>query len=143
MAYQFTHSMSEHGMSDTIDSPSETHRILVVDDNPENYILLQALLEAEGYDVDVADSGQAALARMKAEPPDLVLLDVMMPEMDGFEVVRRIRGNRRLSSIPVVLITAYDESMLEPGWRLGADDFLCKPIDNDDLMRRIRVCFPS
>lgn len=128
---------------EALDPASETHRILVVDDNPDNYFLLQALLEAEGYDVDVADSGRAALEHMKAEPPDLVLLDVMMPEMNGFEVVRRIRGNRRLSSIPVVLITAYDESMIEPGWRLGADDFLCKPIDNNDLLRRIRVCFPT
>jgi len=118
-------------------------RLLVVDDNLDNALLLQTLLEEEGYCVDVADSGQAALEQMRIAPPDLVLLDVMMPEMDGFKVVRKIRGDRRLRATPVVLITAYDEPFVEHGWKLGADDFIRKPIDYEQLMQRIRASCPQ
>jgi len=118
-------------------------RLLVVDDNLDNALLLQTLLEEEGYYVEVADSGQAALEQMRIAPPDLVLLDVMMPGMDGFKVVRKIRGDRRLRATPVVLITAYDEPFVEYGWRLGADDFIRKPIDYEQLMQRIRASCPQ
>jgi len=118
-------------------------RVLVVDDNLDNAFLLQTLLEVEGYSVEVADSGQAALQQMRIAPPDLVLLDVMMPEMDGFKVVRKIRGNRQLRATPVILITAYDEPFIEYGWKLGADDFIRKPIDPDELMQRIRASCPQ
>lgn len=118
-------------------------RVLVVDDNLDNAFLLQTLLEVEGYSVEVADSGQAALQQMRIAPPDLVLLDVMMPEMDGFKVVRKIRGNRQLRATPVILITAYDEPFVEYGWKLGADDFIRKPIDPDKLMQRIRASCPQ
>jgi CheY-like chemotaxis protein len=124
----------------------QTHvklRILVVDDNLDNAWLLQTLLEAEGYCVEVADSGQAALQQMRIAPPDLVLLDVMMPEMDGFKVVRKIRGDRRLRATPIVLITAYDEPFVEYGWKLGADDFIRKPIEHDKLLQRIRASCPQ
>ena len=87
--------------------------ILVVDDNPDNAFLRQTILEAEGYRVEVAHSGIAALQQMRSNRPDLVLLDVMMPEMDGFKVVRKIRGDRHLRATPVVLITAYDEPFVE------------------------------
>jgi CheY-like chemotaxis protein len=119
------------------------HCILVVDDNPDNAFLLQTLLEAEGYRVEVAHSGIAALQQMRTARPDLVLLDVMMPEMDGFKVVRKIRGDRRLRATPVVLITAYDESFVEYGWKLGADDFIRKPFDYKELMQRIRASCPQ
>lgn len=69
---------------------TESDRILVVDDLPDNYVLLQIILESEGYHVEIADNGQAALASIAFHPPGLVLLDVMMPEMNGFEVTRRI-----------------------------------------------------
>jgi len=118
-------------------------RLLVVDDNLDNALLLQTLLEEEGYCVEVADSGQAALEQMRIAPPDLVLLDVMMPGMDGFKVVRKIRGDRRLRATPVVLITAYDEPFVEYGWKLGADDFIRKPIDYEQLMQRIRASCPQ
>ncbi len=68
-------------------------RILVVDDLPDNYFLLQTVLESEGYEVEVADNGRVALESIASHPPDLVLLDVMMPEMNGFEVTRRLRQN--------------------------------------------------
>ncbi len=118
-------------------------RVLVVDDNFDNAFLLQTLLEAEGYSVEVAHSGTEALQQMTTAPPDLVLLDVMMPEMDGLKVVRKIRGNRRLRATPVILITAYDEPFVEYGWKLGADDFIRKPIDPNQLMQRIRASCPQ
>lgn len=119
------------------------HCILVVDDNPDNAFVLQTLLEAEGYRVEVAHSGIAALQQMRTVRPDLVLLDVMMPEMDGFKVVRKIRGDRHLRATPVVLITAYDEPFAEYGWKLGADDFIRKPFDDQELMQRIRASCPQ
>jgi CheY-like chemotaxis protein len=119
------------------------HCILVVDDNPDNAFLLQTLLEAEGYRVEVAHSGIAALQQMRTARPDLVLLDVMMPEMDGFKVVRKIRADRHLRATPVVLITAYDEPFVEYGWKLGADDFIRKPFDYKELMQRIRASCPQ
>ena len=117
--------------------------ILVVDDNPDNAFLLQTILEAEGYCVEVAHSGIAALQQMRSNRPDLVLLDVMMPEMDGFKVVRKIRGDRHLRATPVVLITAYDEPFVEYGWKLGADDFIRKPFDYQELIQRIRASCPQ
>ena len=77
-------------------------RILVVDDITDNYLLLQTLLETEGYQVEVADSGQAALAKVESNPPDLMLLDVMMADMNGYEVTQHIRQNPRLPFIPIL-----------------------------------------
>jgi len=126
-----------------ISSPAETatevDRILVVDDLPDNYILLQTLLESEGYQVEVVDSGQAALESVASHPPDLVLLDVMMPEMNGFEVIRRIRQNREIPFIPILLVTGYSEPTPADGFDVGADGFIRKPIDFDDLRNRIRA----
>jgi CheY-like chemotaxis protein len=84
-------------------------RILVDDDLPDNYFLLQTVLESEGYLVEVADSGRVALESIASNPPDLVLLDVMMPEMSGFEVTRRLRQNPALPFIPILLVTGYSE----------------------------------
>ncbi|PSB26781.1 response regulator [Chlorogloea sp. CCALA 695] len=96
-----------------IDSPAEIatpiDRILVVDDLPDNYFLLQTVLESEGYIVEVADSGCTALESIASHPPDPVLLDVMMPEMNGFEVTRRLRQNPSLPFIPILLVMGYSE----------------------------------
>lgn len=108
--------------------------ILVVDDLADNLFLLKTVLEAEGYAVEVASDGGTALAKVAEMPPGLMLLDVMMPDMTGYEVTRRIRQNDRLSSIPIVLITAYDELSEE----VGADGFLRKPIDFDELLTQVR-----
>lgn len=113
--------------------------ILVVDDLPDNYFLLQTVLENEGYQVEVADSGRAALDKIAINPPDLVLLDVMMPEMNGFEVTRRIRQNTSLPFIPVLLVTGYSEPTPADGFDAGADGFIRKPIDFDHLLNRIRA----
>jgi two-component system sensor histidine kinase/response regulator len=120
-------------------SISEVDRILVVDDIADNCLLLQAVLEGEGYQVDVADSGRAALDKIEAVPPDLVLLDVMMPEMNGFEVTQQIRQNPQLPFIPILLVTGYDHPSPAEGFDRGADGFIRKPIDFDDLLNRIRL----
>lgn len=125
-----------------ISSPAETppvDRILVVDDLPDNYFLLQTILEGEGYQVEIADSRFAALDKITANPPDLVLLDVMMPEMNGFEVTQRIRQNPALPFIPILLVTGYSEPTPDTGFEAGADGFIRKPIDLNDLLSRIQT----
>jgi len=118
---------------------TEVARILVVDDLLDNCFLLQTILESEGYLVEVADSGQAALESIVSNPPDLVLLDVMMPEMNGFEVTRRLRQNPSLPFIPILLVTGYSEPTPADGFDVGADGFIRKPIDFDDLLHQIRT----
>ena len=114
-------------------------RILVVDDLPDNYFLLQTVLESEGYFVEVADSGYAALESIASHPPDLVLLDVMMPGMNGFEVTRRLRQNPSLRFIPILLVTGYSEPTPADGFDVGADGFIRTPIDFDRLLHQIRM----
>ncbi|HEY9747262.1 MAG TPA: response regulator [Allocoleopsis sp.] len=118
---------------------TESDRILVVDDLPDNYLLLQTVLEAEGYQVEVADSGYTALESIASHPPDLVLLDVMMPEMNGFEVTRQIRQNPSIPFIPILLVTGYSEPTPADGFDVGADEFIRKPINLDELLDRIRA----
>jgi two-component system cell cycle response regulator len=114
-------------------------RILVVDDIEANVRLLEAKLTAEYYDVLTADSGAEALARAAAERPDVILLDVMMPGMDGFQVCRRLKDDPITRHIPVVLVTALDgrDDRLQ-GLEAGADEFLTKPIDDVMLLARVR-----
>lgn len=114
-------------------------RILVVDDFPDNVFLLKSALEEEGYDVDTATNGNSALTKIEASPPDLVLLDVMMPGMNGYEVTQRIRRNDKLPFIPIVLVSACEEAAVEEGLSMGANDFVRKPINFDHLLARIKV----
>jgi adenylate cyclase len=114
-------------------------RILVVDDTPLNVKLLADLLGAQGYDVLTASSGRQALALLEKEDLDLVLLDVVMPEMSGYEVCRKIRANPSTGILPVVMVTALDpgEERIK-GIEAGADDFLTKPINQAELLARVR-----
>ncbi|HEY9906275.1 MAG TPA: response regulator [Thermosynechococcaceae cyanobacterium] len=112
--------------------------ILVVDDLADNLFLLKTVLESEGYVVGLAENGSTALAKVAETPPDLVLLDVMMPDMTGYEVARRLRQSERFASVPIVLITAYDEIGADLGEEVGADGFLRKPIDFDELLTSIK-----
>ena len=114
-------------------------RILIVDDIEDNLFLLQSILTEEGYEVDTAQNGKSALSKIEASPPDLVLMDAMMPGMDGYEVTRRIRKNKKLPFIPILMITAHIEADVPKGLELGANDFIRKPIDYDELMARIKA----
>lgn len=111
----------------------------MVDDLPDNIFLLQTLLEAEGYEVETADSGNLALTKIETNPPDLVLLDIMMPDMNGYEVTHRIRQNPALPFFPILLISAHEQDDLVQGLDLGANDFIRKPIDFDELLARVRA----
>lgn len=117
---------------------SANDHILVVDDSPDNVFLIQTILEEEGYEIATAEDGASALAQIEESPPDLVLLDVMMPGMDGFEVTKRIRQNKKLSFIPILLITAHDKPSVAQGLDMGADDFIRKPVEVDELLARVR-----
>jgi two-component system cell cycle response regulator len=116
-----------------------TARVLVVDDIAANVRLLQARLESEYFDVLTASRGQDALDICTRERVDVVLLDVMMPEMDGFEVCRRLKASSRTHHIPVVMVTALDQpSDKLQGLECGADDFLTKPVDDIALVTRVK-----
>jgi len=116
-----------------------TARILVVDDIAANRRLLEAKLSAEYYDVITASSGKDALASVEQHSPDLILLDVMMPDLSGYDVCVRLKADHRFSHIPVVMVTALDSPQdMVRGLESGADDFLTKPLDNLALFARVR-----
>ena len=118
--------------------PKKPDRILIVDDSPDNLLLVRSILEEEGYDIVEASDGPSALDAVAMAPPDLILLDVMMPGMDGFEVTARLRADRELPFIPILLITAYDQPSVVRGLDSGADDFIRKPVEVDELLARVR-----
>lgn len=113
-------------------------RILVVDDLAANVRLLEAVLAPAGFAVSSASSGPDALERVFAELPDLVLLDVQMAGMNGYEVCRRIRENEATALTPVVMVTSHDSEARIDGIRAGADDFVTKPFDQQELLLRVR-----
>lgn len=114
-------------------------KILAVDDTPTNLKMLADILSAKGYQVVSAAGGKAALEKLAQERPDLVLLDIMMPDLNGYEVCRVIRANPATEMLPVVLITALDPATERvKGIEAGADDFLSKPIHQPELLARVR-----
>ena len=114
--------------------------ILVVDDVPDNVDILQMRLEAQGYEVTTAGDGLGALEKIRALLPDLVLLDVMMPKLDGIEAVKRLKADPSLPFIPVILVTAKaDASDVIAGLESGGDDYLTKPVDHAALSARVRA----
>ncbi len=117
---------------------SKSDKILVVDDSPDNVFLIRTILEEEGYTVSTAENGAYALEKIVQSPCDLVLLDLMMPGIDGYEVTKRVRENTELPFIPILLITAHDSPNVAHGLDLGADDFIRKPVTVDELLARVR-----
>jgi len=112
-------------------------RVLVVDDDPPSVKMISFLLREEGYEVSSADNGKAALELVERDPPDLVILDVMMPHIDGFEVCRRIRQKL---DIPIIFLSAKGETVDKvTGLQLGADDYLAKPFEPAELLARVRA----
>jgi two-component system, sensor histidine kinase and response regulator len=125
-------------MNYPVPNATKADRILVVDDAPDNVLLVQTILEEEGYEISSADNGFSALSQIDKSPPDLLLLDVMMPGMDGYEVTQRIRQKKELPFIPILLITAHDSASVVQGLDMGADDFIRKPVEMDELLARVR-----
>lgn len=114
-------------------------KLLIVDDVQTNVLLLKALLGKEGYQIYVANNGIEALELTKREIPDLILLDVMMPGMDGFEVAEHLKVDEKLKNIPVIFLTALDDTeSIVKGFKLGASDFISKPFRKEELMVRLR-----
>jgi class 3 adenylate cyclase len=112
--------------------------VLVVDDEEQNRSLLRDPLEARGYEIAEAENGMQALEKIAARPPDVILLDVMMPQMDGFEVCRQLKTNSKTAHIPILMVTALSERKERlMGIAVGANDFLNKPVDIQDVILRV------
>ncbi len=123
-----------------VDNTGRPTRVLIVDDERQNRELLGIMLAPEGFAVLTAANGMDALALVAREPPDIVLLDVMMPGLDGYQVVAALKGAAATRHIPVILLTGLDDHQARTlGRTAGADDFLSRPVDRDELCARVRT----
>ena len=114
-------------------------RILIVDDEPNIVISLEFLMQREGFETSIASDGEAALASVEREKPDLVILDLMLPKINGFDVCQRIREDQRYQGLKVVMLTAKGrEAEIAKGLRLGADAYVTKPFSTKDLVTRVK-----
>jgi DNA-binding response OmpR family regulator len=117
--------------------------VLVVDDEPNIVLSLEFLMRQAGYDVRVARDGEAALKAVEDNPPELILLDVMMPKRDGFDVCQTVRANPAWKDVRIVLLTAKGRDIeREKGMALGADDYITKPFSTREVVRRIKQLLP-
>ena len=126
-------------MNPSPDAAAHPARILIVDDERQNRQLLEVMLTPEGFLLQTAANGEEALAIVAQQPPDLILLDIMMPGMNGYQVAARIKGNLVTKNIPVIMLTALDDRNSKMhGLSVGAEDFLTKPVDRAELCARVR-----
>jgi DNA-binding response OmpR family regulator len=119
-------------------------RILIADDNPSNADLLDAHLDGQGYDTKLVYNGEDAIAAAREWKPDLILLDVMMPKLSGFEVCRRLRADPGTRGVSILMVTALDQATdVETAVDTGTDDFITKPINKTELLLRVRAMLDS
>ncbi len=115
-------------------------RILLVDDNPRNIQVLGTILKHEGYQIIIAQNGCQAIKAVKKAPPDLILLDIMMPQMDGFETCKKLKQNAISKEIPIIFLTAKaDTEDIVKGFELGAVDYITKPFNSVELLSRVKT----
>jgi len=123
---------------------SEKKRILLVDDEPDFCSIVQGQLEKEGFDVEVAYDGVEGLEKVKANPPDAIILDVMMPEMDGYEACKKLKSDDKYADIPILMLTAVADKVSSTryshydGMSMEADDYLPKPASAEDITQSIK-----
>lgn len=116
-----------------------TRKIVLAEDEPQIARLIEFKLKKEGYDVTWKENGEEALKAIKADKPDLILLDIMMPVMDGYEVLRRLKEDENLTDIPVIMLTARSqEKDVVKGIDLGAEDYITKPFHPAELLARVK-----
>ena len=124
--------------------PARPPRVLIADDTPQSAELLEAYLSGTDYELAITADGEETLARVADWQPDLILLDVMMPKISGFEVCKRLRANSATRDIAVIMVTALDQaSDIERAVDAGTDDFLSKPINKTELLLRVRNLLKS
>ncbi len=117
----------------------ENKKVLVVDDEPDVLALLTLMLKSQGYNVITAVDGQEALEKARKEAPDLILLDVMLPKMDGYKVARMLKFDENFSHIPIILLTAkIQEKDRQTGLEMGANDYMTKPFDTALLLSKVK-----
>ncbi len=135
---QVSQSLTQSGADNS--EPNEQQSILVIDDNPNNVKVLCDLLSCNNYRVSIAKSGKSALKKVSRTSPDLILLDIMMPDMDGFEVCTRLKADPNTKNIPILFMTALSDTANKVrGLSLGAVDYITKPIEHEETLARIRV----
>jgi DNA-binding response OmpR family regulator len=118
---------------------AKTAKILVVDDEPDVQSLLNLMLVSQGYTVVTASDGQEALEKARSENPDLILLDVMLPRLDGYKVARMLKFDENFSHIPIIMLTAkVQEKDKQTGLETGADDYITKPFDTAALLLKVK-----
>jgi DNA-binding response OmpR family regulator len=121
-----------------------SRRILIVDDEPNIVISLEYLMKREGYETAVAADGEAAIASLSEKPPDLVVLDVMLPKLNGFEVCRQIRADPRWRGVRVLMLTARGrDTEVAKGLGVGADAYVTKPFSTKDLVALVKHLLPA
>ena len=126
-------------MIGSADSTDKRARILIVDDDRQNRQLLEVMLATEGYVIQTASSGEESLEMVEQHVPDLMLLDLMMPSMDGYEVAERLKTGRATRNIAIIIVTSLNDRQARlHSQRAGADDFLTKPVDRTELLLRVR-----
>ena len=116
----------------------ENYKILVVDDIATNILLLKAILGRAKYRIVTATGGREALEKVESESPDLILLDIMMPDMNGYEVIERLKADERFCRIPVIFLSAlHDSENIVKGFKMGASDYVSKPFNHEELITRV------